>query len=43
MSAKDIMNSEKIVKIKSLVKECIPFDDSFKIKEDDPEEVQALE
>ena len=37
------MNSEKIVKIKSLVKEGIPFDDSLKIKEDDTEEVQALQ
>ena len=39
VSAKDIMNSEKIVKIKNLVKEGIPFDDSLKIKEDDTEEV----
>ena len=34
VSAKDIM---KIVKIKSLVKEGIPIDDSLKIKEDDTE------
>ena len=37
------MNSEKNVKIKSLVKEGISIDDSLKIKEDDTKEVQALQ
>ena len=43
VSAKDITISENIVKIKSLVKEGIPIDDSFEIKEDDTEEAQALQ
>ena len=37
------MSSEKIVKINSLVKEGIPIGDSLKVKEDDTEEVQALQ
>ena len=42
VSAEDVINSEKFMKLKSLVQEIITTDDSVKVEEDDMDDINEL-